>query len=173
MMSQQPAEFVVLWSKHSRAVYAYIYALVFNSTDADDIFQETSLTLFEKFAEFEPGTNFLGWAYHVAHNKVLQFLERRRLRAHVDTRLIEAIEAEARSTSIVEDPRVAALTTCLTKLSSRDHRLIKLRYQEGATVKTVAEKIGRSAPVVYKSLARIYGTLLDCVRRRLEEGADS
>jgi RNA polymerase sigma-70 factor (ECF subfamily) len=171
MTTPQPAEFVALWSEHSRAVYAYIYALVFNSNDADDIFQETSLTLFEKFADFEPGTNFAAWAYRVAYLKVLQFLERRRLPEHVDEHFLAAIEEGARGASTLGEPRFAALRHCLAKLSAKDHRLIQLRYQRGATVKSVAEKFGRSAPVIYKSLARLHNMLLECIRRRLDEGS--
>ena len=170
---QQPVEFVALWSEHSREVYAYIYALVFNSTDADDIFQETSITLFQKFHEFEPGTNFVGWAFRVAYHKVLQFLDRRRLLEHVDERLLEAIEEGAQRTSVLSESRFSALTECLGKLSAKDQKLIRLRYQKSASVKTVAEKIGRSAAMVYKSLARVHDSLLDCVRRRLEEGGSS
>jgi RNA polymerase sigma-70 factor (ECF subfamily) len=173
MHSPQSAEFVTLWSEHSRIVYAYIYSLVFHAADADDIFQETSLTLFQKFDEFELGTNFQAWAYSVARNKVSQFRERGRLHESVDEELLEAIDESARTQIDLSGPRFAALRKCIARLSAKDQKLIKLRYERGAKVADVGEKVGRTAGAIYKSLTRIHDLLLECVRRRLEEGIDS
>lgn len=57
--TQQSATFVALWSAHGPRVYSYIFSLVGSWPDADDVYQETSVVLLEKFDEFEPGTNFL------------------------------------------------------------------------------------------------------------------
>src|SRR5262245_28464343 len=95
MTTQGPVEFVTLWSAHSRRVYAYIYSLVANWSDADDIFQETSIVLMQKFQEFEPGTSFFAWACRVAYNKVLVHLKNRKSHEHIDERLLELIHDEA------------------------------------------------------------------------------
>ena len=55
-------EFAGLVRLHTGQVLAYINALVLDWNDADDLFQETCLVLWQKFDEFRPGTNFLAWA---------------------------------------------------------------------------------------------------------------
>jgi RNA polymerase sigma-70 factor, ECF subfamily len=55
--STPDAEFVRLFSQHARRLYAYLYLLLNNDVDADDVFQETSRVMWENFAQFTPGTH--------------------------------------------------------------------------------------------------------------------
>jgi DNA-directed RNA polymerase specialized sigma24 family protein len=45
--------------------------------------------------------------------------------------------------------------------------LIELRYQEGASVAKIAQRIRRSVEGIYKSLNRIRWQLLECIQRSL------
>ncbi len=58
--TKSPSEFVSLWTVHARRVYAYIFSLVPNATDADDLLQETSLVLLTKFDEVGPDWQLFG-----------------------------------------------------------------------------------------------------------------
>jgi RNA polymerase sigma-70 factor (ECF subfamily) len=162
------SEFVLLFSQHARRLYSYIYLLVGNEVDADDVFQETSRVLWEKFGEFTPGTSFLAWAERVAHFQTLHFRSRRkRDRLQFSAEFIDAI-AQQRAGSLESlERRQQALDDCLGKLREPDQQLIRLRYSEGATTKSVAERVGRSVDAVYKALNRIEGLLLDCTQRAL------
>src|SRR5271157_5855517 len=57
------ADFAGLYAAHQRALRAYIVAVVPDRNLADEVFQQTSLVLCEKFSTFEAGTNFAAWAY--------------------------------------------------------------------------------------------------------------
>src|SRR5215471_21300118 len=61
---------LVLMTKHQRQIFAYIYALVPNRYDAEDLLQETSVVICEKFSEFEEGTDFVAWACQIAYWRV-------------------------------------------------------------------------------------------------------
>lgn len=52
-------EFVQLFSRDSWRLYRYILSAVLNHSDAEDILQNTSVVLWNKFDSFEPGSNFL------------------------------------------------------------------------------------------------------------------
>ena len=78
---QRNREFMRLFSQYSRAIYSHILTLVMNEADADELYQETSIVLWEKFEEFEPGTNFLAWASHIAYYKTLNFRRQKSQRA--------------------------------------------------------------------------------------------
>lgn len=60
------AEFLRLYSRHHYRIPAYIYTLVPHRADAEDLLQETSIILWEKFEQFDPGSDFLAWACQVA-----------------------------------------------------------------------------------------------------------
>src|SRR5262245_52657467 len=61
---------MVLMTRHQRQIFSYIYVLVPNRADAEDLLQETSLVICEKFHEFKPGTDFVAWACQIAFWRV-------------------------------------------------------------------------------------------------------
>src|SRR6478736_5635014 len=61
---------IVLMTRHQRQIFSYIYALVPNRPDAEDLLQETSLVVCEKFHEFKEGTDFVAWACQIAYWRV-------------------------------------------------------------------------------------------------------
>ena len=61
--------FVEMLTQHQRKLYGYIYTLVRNSADSDDLLQETNLVLWNKRLEYEFGNNFIAWACRIAFLK--------------------------------------------------------------------------------------------------------
>lgn len=160
-------EFVSLWTSHAPRVYAFIFSLVPNFADADDVLQETSVVLMRKFAEFQPGSNFFAWACRTAYLEVLESLRRHRAIEHLDESLLERVQVEAMRSIDQPDRHADALSACLEKLAAKDRRLITLRYHNNRPAAEVARTVGRSVSAVHKALARIHESLLDCIRRQL------
>lgn len=165
--------FLPLWTQHQRRIFAYIYTLIPHRSDAEDLLQETSITLWEKFEEFEPGTDFIAWACQVAYWKVRN-ARRKYARSPIihDDDLLASISDKAIASQTILDQRHDALVQCLKMISKRDRELILSRYEADRTVKDVAQRTGRSVEAAYKALSRIRRVLLDCVTLRLE-GAGS
>jgi RNA polymerase sigma-70 factor, ECF subfamily len=163
-------EFVRLWTAHGQRVYAYILALLPNRADADEMFQETGTTLWEKFDQFQSGSNFRSWACSVALNKVRNFRQLRRHRVVLlSNESLDAVDRMAVMRSDELDGQHQMLADCYAKLSPTDRELIDCRYEPEATVKTVSQRVGRSVDAVYKALARIHRSLFDCVRQAIDE----
>lgn len=166
--SEFTPQFVSLWTASSRQVYSFIYSLLPHWADADEAYQETSRVLWEKFAEYQPDTDFTAWACRIAYFKVLDVRSRRKRGplAFSDA-FLGAVEQELVEQSDTVNPRYAAVLDCLQKLSSRDRELIGQRYREGATTASAAAELGRSVDSIYKALNRIHQALFDCVQRTL------
>jgi RNA polymerase sigma-70 factor (ECF subfamily) len=166
--SDRVDEFVALYLKNSRRVYGFVRSLVSHKPDAEDVFQEVGRTLWEKFDQYQSGTNFLMWAFSIARFAIFQH---RRMRARQPTSLSDAvfelIAAELLNSSTDEDPRYQALVECLKKLPANDRELIDARYRHGKTTRSVAASVGRSSDAIYRSLRRIHKGLLICVQRRI------
>ena len=75
--SSQKAEFAEQLVRHHAQLLGYIYSLVRDLDDADDLFQQTSLVLWDKFEQFDPSRSFVSWACGVARYEVLNFLRAR------------------------------------------------------------------------------------------------
>ena len=160
--------FVRLLQAHERRLRAYIFSLVPNWSDADDLLQETAAVIWRKFDQFEDGTNFLAWAMSVARNEVLNHRRRQAGRPiGFCEATFELLAREAATAVEGSDARRDALEGCLAKLGPRDRELVHLRYQPGANTRQVADQVGRAPKAVYKTLNRIHLLLLECVRKTL------
>ncbi|MBI1369591.1 MAG: sigma-70 family RNA polymerase sigma factor [Planctomycetes bacterium] len=165
--SLDPESFVRLLMANERRVYGFILTLVTNTADADDLMQETSAVLWRKYGAFEQGTDFAAWAMRIARYEVLKFRERRGGAAGLSEKVMDSLAEVAQQVAGEADARHEALQGCIQKLGSRDQQVIAMRYDEGATVKHMAARIGLSVFAVYKSLTRIHQQLHDCIERTI------
>lgn len=157
-------EFVAMLTRDSRRIYSFIRTLVPNQADAEDLFQEVSTTLWEKYGTFRKGSDFRAWAFQIAHYKVLNYRQRRpHLPQLFADEMIERIAGDRLALDDSLDARSHALADCYQKLSLLDRELVDLRYTVGATILAVAAKTGRSIDFVYKALRRIHGSLYRCI----------
>jgi RNA polymerase sigma-70 factor, ECF subfamily len=173
MSDSQGDDFVLLFSKDARWVFSYIRMLVPNRVDAEEVFQETSLTLWQKFGEFVVGSSFRAWAMQVVRYKVLQYRAKRRSSPlFLDDAVLEAIHATALTLTDRLDDLQWALEKCRSKLNERDQDLLNRRYAADATTQSVADELGQSPRAVYRALERIHQALYECIHREMsaEEG---
>ena len=170
--SDQKAEFAALLARHQSQLFGYIYSLVRDLDDADDLFQQTSLILWDKFDLFDPSRSFVGWACGVARYEVLNFLRTRsRNRLYFSDELnLALIEAQETLDEERLEERRDALAGCMNKLRERDKDLLEACYSRSAGVRDVALTRGRSAQSVHNSLRRIRRALFECVRRSMAHG---
>src|ERR1700754_3134100 len=68
--------FLRLFLQNERRLYAYILTLLPNRVDADDVLQETSLVMWDKFDAQSPPTDFTAWGCRIAYFKVLNLYKR-------------------------------------------------------------------------------------------------
>lgn len=160
--------FVRLLSSHSRQVFGFILTLASNRTDAEDIFQNTSVALWKKFGDYREGTNFRAWACQVAYLEIVEHRRRRsKLHRLLSDGAFQALATEAMDLESQPDQREDALVGCLQKLPAAERKLIESRYFNSQTPKQIAERSSKSIYAVYRSLARVHEALLECVQRKL------
>jgi RNA polymerase sigma-70 factor (ECF subfamily) len=168
-------QFLRLFLRNERRLYAYILTLLPNRTDADDVLQEASLVMWDKFDAGHPPADFAAWGCRIAYFKVLDFgKKRQRSRVLFSQPMLERIAETAveQAGSLQLDERREALYGCIEKLSARDRDLLARRFADGVTTQSAAAQVGRSVDAVYKALARIRQALFDCVTRALtKEGS--
>jgi len=159
---------MALMTRHQRQIFSYIYVLVPNRSDAEDILQETSLVICEKFHEFKEGTDFVAWACQIAYWRV-RYSRQKFARSKVvfDQEILEIVAQTAGDMAEELDERHEALGICLQRLHPRDRELLIRRYEPGGSVEEAARRSGRTVQTAYKALTRLRKLLLDCVSTRL------
>jgi len=163
-------DFLRLFLTHQRAILCYIRALAPAAQDADDILQETSITLWEKFGEFEAGSNFRAWAYKTAYWKVREARQKGvRSKLVFDNDLLDVLATDAENMSHGLDARHSALGFCLAKLKPGERRMLLVRYAEDGSVERAAETSGRSIQATYRALGRVKAALKECVKSQMQQ----
>lgn len=166
---QQIATFSELVAAHRGRVFGYIYAMLHNLADAEDIYQQTTVLMWQKFNEFEPGTDFGSWALKIAYFNIKNF-QRTKSRRHVffsDEVMEKVAESYRRAEGDRDEDRVEALVDCVRRLPEHHQLLLKRRYSDDAPVKHLAESEGKSEAAMAMMLSRLRKALFRCVRSRM------
>lgn len=159
------AEFLRLFSQHSRRIYQFILTLAMNHADADEVYQNTCVVLWKKFGSYDSAGSFYAWACRIAQlelmhvrrmNKRMQLLSDDVLNLLADHVIAHAGQAGNRQDALAE---------CLAKLGDQDRQLVQERYYHERAPKEIAHARAKSVHSIYRALARIHAGLRDCVHR--------
>lgn len=166
-------QFVELLTAHQSRIQSYILSLVPNFNDAEDIMQETSKMMWNKFQEFEIGSNFMAWSMKIAFYRVMEHRRKSKKLQIVkfNHELIYEINQAAQLRQDRSLDHLNFLENCVKKLPTKDRQLLIWKYDQNLAVKDIADRLDRSVQSVYQKLAKIYDLLLVCVQRTsIQEG---
>jgi RNA polymerase sigma-70 factor, ECF subfamily len=151
--------FLSLFLRSEREIFRYVAVLVPNVADAEDIVQQTAVSLWEKFDAYDPSQPFTPWACRFALNKAKQWIERRqRWQALLDWGLAEELARRREELRPELEVRLKHLEGCLSKL--RD------------SIEKLAETSSRTVAATYKTLQRVRNALQSCIENAAKpEGA--
>ena len=167
MSRNDHASFVALFVKNQRRIYGYILTVVPNCNEADNLFQQTSLVLWEKAAEFRPEGDFVRWACGVALNVIRNYRVKKRRDRHWFSYEMMARIADVRAEkSEWLDRMSAALGACMDELAPFDRELLVLCYEGQRSIRDVSKDLGRTENSVYQRLHRIRAKLLACIEQK-------
>jgi len=179
--SDRDSSFVALFVRNQRRIYGYIMTVVPNCNEADDLFQQTSLVLWEKAGEFRPegaghkldrspsspDEGFVRWACGIAFNIVRNWRVKKRRDRHYFSEAMMAHIADVRAEkSPWLEEALLALGVCTEDLSPFERRLLGLCYDGACSIRQVSEELGHSEAAVYQRLHRIRAKLLECIQRK-------
>jgi RNA polymerase sigma-70 factor (ECF subfamily) len=170
----KPTEaFLKEFAHHHDRLFAYLFSLLPHRPDAEDVFQRTSLVLWQKFDQWEPGTDFLAWACGVAFYEVRNFVRvASRDRLRFGEGLLESLSRDREASLRRRDERVAALQECLKKLDRQERELLERAYVDEESIRELARRDGQAAQTLYNRLNLVRKKLLLCtdLRTRVEGG---
>jgi RNA polymerase sigma-70 factor (ECF subfamily) len=160
--------FLTLFTTCQGRLQAFIRTLVHDPSQADDVFQATSLVLWRSFATFRRDAEFLPWALGTARHQILLHWRTRRRDRHVFSESLLADLADSAAAAVDSaETRLAALENCMAGLSGRQRELVRMFYGENKSAGAIAEHWGRTVHAVYKALKVTRRALFECVSRKL------
>lgn len=168
-------QFVSLLVANQNRVFRFLMTLVPRREDAEDLFQQTSVTLWRNRGKYDPAAgDFTSWACAIAHNHVRNFRRKEATRRNILSEEIERSLIETRAVhSSLMDEWHRALGHCLQRLTPHQRSIVEDCYGGGTKIKNSSAANGRTPNALYKILRHIRSLLHDCIRRSVTEGGIS
>ncbi|QDT65423.1 sigma-70 family RNA polymerase sigma factor [Calycomorphotria hydatis] len=172
--SERRREFVQLLSEIYNNLHAYVFTIIGNAVEADDVMQETCLLLWKKFDDFQTGSNFGRWARTVALNLARNHARKRQRHQGygLSPETLNLIsQTHVGGTELLELRR-ERLSICMKRLASDDRKFLSIFYSGEMTISALARQVGRTPKSLYRRLDRLRKKLYDCVTRSLADEED-
>lgn len=170
MQEENYRAYVKLLQSNEAALRCFIRSLMPSWNDVDDVMQEVSLVLWEKFEDFDQNTNFLKWAYVIARFKVMNFCSKKgREKLHFDNDLLELMAAECEDEEELRKAEEKAMWSCMEKVPEARKQLLVNSSKKGVTVKSIAQQLGKTPKSLYRTLDRLKELLQKCIEEKLRE----
>jgi RNA polymerase sigma-70 factor (ECF subfamily) len=161
-------QFENLLQQHEQQLFSFIYAMVRNFQDTEDVFQQTCIVLWERFEEFEPGTNFGAWACTVARFRALKLFRKRgrdKTVAFSEETHDALLQTYAAADTLHLEDRRRLLGQCVEELPDHFRTLIERVYGRREQVPDVAAELGRPTRGVYNSIRAARKLLRGCIQK--------
>jgi RNA polymerase sigma-70 factor, ECF subfamily len=139
------------------ALYNFARWLVHNSSDAEDLVQETYLKALRSFASFQSGTNFRAWIFRILRNNFLSSCSR------VERRMTIAMDFEEDGPELAVDtetPETILMNRFNSRLVQRAIDDLPVHYREALLLCEVEE-------MSYQEIAEILSIPMGTVMSRL------
>jgi RNA polymerase sigma-70 factor (ECF subfamily) len=155
--------FRALVERHSRAVYRVAYRMTANSSDAEDVVQETFLKAYRQLSRFESRANFGTWLHRIAVNCSIDLIRSRphREAAH-DGPDLELLGASGSADADRPSPERLTLSAevqgrindAMSGLSAMERAAFMLRHFEGQSIEEISRALGLKANATKHSIFR-------------------
>ncbi|UFJ41671.1 sigma-70 family RNA polymerase sigma factor [Brevibacillus humidisoli] len=110
--------------RYQRMIFVFIYKMVNNTADAEDLTQEVFVKAYEKLSTYRGDSQFSTWLHTLARNRTIDFLRRRKI--HDSDEQLAFIPSQARD----ESPQDSLLTKEQRKEIERAFSMLSDSYRE-------------------------------------------
>lgn len=164
--------FEVLVRENGGMLTAYLRTTSIPNSVVDDIWQDTMLTAWRRWEDYDRAKPFGAWLRGIASKNVLAWY-RKHKKDHIacDQATLEYFSDQfGRVHNLAGDTfdeKLQALRNCIEALPEGYRESIRLRYEENLPPSAMAEKLARKSETVKKQLQRAKSLLFDCIGRKL------
>ena len=145
--------FSALVERHFGAAYASAYAVLGNSSDAEELAQETFVQVFQKLERLrEPGA-FVGWVWRIAHDLALKHI-RKHGRMKVVQDVPESGSAESPLEPLVAGEDQQGLRKALASLPEDQREALLMKYWQDLEYEEMSKRTGVSEEALYQRVCR-------------------
>jgi len=140
----------ILIEKYLKAVYRFVYPIVKNSSDAEDLTQEIFVRVWKKITKFDRDKKFSSWLFAIAKNAAIDFIRRNKKTRNfsglavgesfsIEETLADTQPTPAETVQMIELHKT--LAPAIKKLPAIDQQIIELRDEQALTFREISKTL--------------------------------
>ena len=143
-----------IYEEYFDRVYYKVLSVVKNDDDAEDICQETFISVYKNLSKFREESNIYTWIYRIAINKTYDFFKKRKLEFEINDEVLSLPEDINFDTKVILEEK-------LKLISEKEREIVILKDIYGYKLKEIAEiknmNLSTVKSVYYKALKDMGG----------------
>ena len=147
-------DFDNIYEEYFDRVYYKVLSVVKNDDDAEDICQETFISVYKNLSKFREESNIYTWIYRIAINKTYDFFKKRKIEFEINDDVLSLPEDVNFDTKVI-------LQEKLKLISDEEREIVILKDIYGYKLKEIAEmknmNLSTVKSVYYKALKDMGG----------------
>ena len=147
-------DFDNIYEEYFDRVYYKVLSVVKNDDDAEDICQETFISVYKNLSKFREESDIYTWIYRIAINKTYDFFKKRKIEFEINDDVLSLPEDVNFDTKVI-------LQEKLKLISDKEREIVILKDIYGYKLKEIAEmknmNLSTVKSVYYKALKDMGG----------------
>ena len=147
-------DFDNIYEEYFDRVYYKVLSVVKNDDDAEDICQESFISVYKNLSKFREESNIYTWIYRIAINKTYDFFKKRKIEFEINDDVLSLPEDVNFDTKVI-------LQEKLKLISDKEREIVILKDIYGYKLKEIAEmkdmNLSTVKSVYYKALKDMGG----------------
>ncbi|HLI50275.1 MAG TPA: RNA polymerase sigma factor [Thermomicrobiaceae bacterium] len=154
------AAFEAIFERYSRQIYGYIYRMMGNPEDADELTQECFIRAYKSLSHTSQELKLSAWLHRIASNACLDVLRRRqRIRwlpweSHKHEHLLHARPLDDPERNALSQETQLIVQHVLNQMNPRNRMALVLREYEGMSCEDIGQVMALSRSAVKSVLFR-------------------
>lgn len=154
------AAFEAIFQRYERQIYGFIYRMMGNPDDANDLTQECFIRAYRALPQTSADLNVSAWLHRIASNACLDVLRRRqRIRwlpweTHKHEHLLHGTPRDDPERTALSAETQVEVQAVLQQMSPRNRMALVLREYEGLSCEDIGQIMGLSRSAVKSVLFR-------------------
>ncbi|HEX7586072.1 MAG TPA: RNA polymerase sigma factor [Patescibacteria group bacterium] len=153
--------------RYEKKLFSYIYRLVGNKEEAEDILQNVFVKTYRNIKTFDIERKFSSWIYRIAHNEAINFLKKRNKKKFVSWEDIVASKDKMETKSNERSPidiwirkeSAMEVNQAMDRLPEKYRKVLMLKYFSEKSYEEISKTIGSPVNTV--------GTLISRAKKKL------
>lgn len=148
--------FDLLYRRYGGKIFSKCISMLKDEALAHDATQEIFTKIFLNLSKFNAKSRFSTWVYSITYNYCIDYIRRKKKRANLfmnDIERLPEVEDE------VSDDEILSIAThqlkiILEELDDSERAILLMKYQDGMSIKEIAELLGKTESAVKMRIKR-------------------